>query len=402
MRPVVAPLIFGIALALGCNGATTSGGAKRKADAAEEPEPEPEPEPTPKPDAAVAPPADGAAAAPDVAIITADAPVVVAPTAPGPDKIVTAFSGTPVYFVGSMDNKRIVDVPVEFPEASLLYKTVTLKLALRCPAAGCDFWDRRAFLGVVRKVGDKESVTEILRFMTPYRVGASWTLDVTGLRPLLSGPVTLRVFIDTWVGPGNAQGSGWLVDASFELVGGMPARRPIAVIPLWDETKFDYGDPAKPVSAAVIDRSITLPAEAGQVELRSFITGHGQGNRDNCAEFCRRMHYFSVDGARIERLLWRDDCATTAVKGQAGSFQYPRAGWCPGADVQPWVADVSAMAQAGKPITVHYEVQAYENTCRPDSPMCAGCALRTGCAYDNGNHTNPFYVLSAALIVYAH
>jgi hypothetical protein len=33
--------------------------------------------------------------------------------------------------------------------------------------------------------------------------------------------------------------------------------------------------------------------------------------------------------------------------------------------------------------------------------MCAGCALRTGCAYDNGNHTNPFYVLSAALIVYA-
>jgi hypothetical protein len=208
------------------------------------------------------------------------------------------------------------------------------------------------------------------------------------------------VFIDTWVGPGHAQGSGWLVDASFEMVGGMPQRLPIAVIPLWDETKFEYGDPAKPVSAAVATRLITLPAGAGQVELRSFITGHGQGNRDNCAEFCRRMHAFTVDGKRVERLLWRDDCATTAVKGQAGTWMYPRAGWCPGAEVLPWVADVSAMAEAGKPITVGYEVQAYENTCRPDSPMCAGCALRTPCAYDNGNHTAPFYVLSAALIVY--
>jgi hypothetical protein len=301
-----------------------------------------------------------------------------------------------------MDNKRIVDLPVQFPEASLQYKSVTLKLALRCPApGGCDFWDRRAFLGVVRKVGDKDSVTEIMRFMTPYRVAATWTADVTGLRPLLSGAVTMRVFIDTWVGPGHAQGAGWLVDASFEMVGGVPERRPIAVIPVWHETKFEYGDPAKPVSAAVASRSITLPEGAGQVELRSFITGHGQGNKDNCAEFCQRLHGFSVGGMPVEKLIWRADCATTAVKGQAGTWMYPRAGWCPGADVRPWVADVSAMAQAGRPITVSYEVQAYENSCRPDSPMCGGCALRTGCAYDNGNHTAPFYVMSAALIVYA-
>jgi hypothetical protein len=254
---------------------------------------------------------------------------------------------------------------------------------------------------VVRKTGDKESVTEILRFMTPYRVGAGWTVDVTALRPLLAGAVTLRVFIDTWVGPGNAQGAGWLVDASFEFVGGTPARLPIAVIPLWDETKVDYGDPAKPVGGSMPVRSVTIPAGAGAVELRSFITGHGQGNLDNCAEFCRRTHGFTVGGARVEKLIWRDDCAMTNVPGQQGTWKNPRAGWCPGADVLPWISDVSAMAPAGKAVTVSYEVQAYDNSCRPDAPTCGGCALRTGCAYDDGAHTAPFYDVSAALIVYA-
>ena len=45
-------------------------------------------------------------------------------------------------------------------------------------------------------------------------------------------------------------------------------------------------------------------------------------------------------------------------------------------------ADVSAMAQAGRPITVGYEVQPYDNTCRPDSPQCGGCALRTTARLD--------------------
>jgi hypothetical protein len=396
MRRLAAPLV--LMVALGCNGSAGSV-AHPKLDAADEPEPDAEL--PPEPDAETSPPPqDAAPLPPDVPPVTVDAPVVVPPAGAGPDTTVMAFSGTPVYFASGMDNKRIVDATVKFPGAALLYKTVTLKLGLRCPTGGCDFWDRRAYLGVVNKVGDKETVTEILRFMTPYRLAATWTADVTALRPLLSGAVTLRVFIDTWVGPGNAQGSGWLVDASFEMVGGMPARLPIAVIPLWDETKFDYGDPAKPVGAAVVSRSISLPAGAGAVELRSFITGHGQGNLDNCAEFCRRTHAFSVDGNRIERMVWRDDCATTAIPNQGGNWKPSRAGWCPGAQVLPWVADVSAMAQAGKPITVSYEVQPYDNSCRPDSPRCGGCALGTGCAYDNGAHTAPFFVLSAALIVY--
>jgi hypothetical protein len=206
------------------------------------------------------------------------------------------------------------------------------------------------------------------------------------------------VFIDTWVGPGHPQGAGWLVDASFSMKGGRPARLPIAVIPLWDQLKVDYGDPLKPVAAAVPDRTVTLPAGATAVEIRSFVTGHGQGNLDNCAEFCTRTHTFNVGGMDVSRAIWRNDCAQTAVPGQRGNFRPGRAGWCPGADVLPWVADVTPAA-AGT-LTVSYGVTPYENSCRPDAPTCAGCALRTTCAFDNGAHTAPLYVLSAALVVY--
>lgn len=319
---------------------------------------------------------------------------------PGPSMTVTAFQGTYVYFTPT-DNKRIIDAPVTFPEMPATFQQIMLNLALRCPpAGGCDFWDRRAFIGIVNGSGDGATVTEIARFMTPYRVSASWTLDVTALRPLLSGTITMRVFIDTWVGPMNAQGGGWLVDASFDMKGGVPAKEPLAVIRLWDETAVDYGDPAKPTTGAAPDRMITIPPEATSVELRSFITGHGQGNAENCAEFCGKSHTFTVGGMPVQRLVWRTDCATTAVRGQAGTYQYPRAGWCPGAMVAPWVADVTAAAQPGAQIPIAYSIAAYENTCRPDAPMCSGCTLGGTCAYDGGGHTAPFFDLSAVLIAY--
>jgi peptide-N-glycosidase F-like protein len=185
------------------------------------------------------------------------------------------------------------------------------------------------------------------------------------------------------------------------MKGGRPARLPIAVLPLWDQLKFDYGDPAKPVAAAVPDRTITLPAGTTALEIRSFVTGHGQGNLNNCAEFCTRTHTFKVGAMEVSRDVWRNDCAQTGVPGQRGNFRSGRAGWCPGADVLPWVADVtSAMPAGAGSITVSYAVTPYENSCRPDSPMCGGCALGTGCAFDNGAHTAPVYVLSAAVIAY--
>jgi len=69
----------------------------------------------------------------------------------------------------------------------------------------------------------------------------------------------------------------------------------------------------------------------------------------------------------------------------------------PGAEVRPWIEDVSAALPAGATTQVRYDVEAYENT---DAPVCTGCSLGTGCEYDGGNHTTPVYELSAALTLF--
>lgn len=317
----------------------------------------------------------------------------------GEDTSITAFDQAHVYF--GAENMRQIDVALSFPPAELAYESITLEITLGCPNGLCDWWDRKGFIGIVEDPGsEQERILEVARFMTPYRVGAQHVIDVSELRPLLAGDVTLRVFIDTWVGPGHQNGDGWLVTARFDFVGGAPERVPIAVLPIWDLRTVEYGDPNLPISDSVPEASIEIPSEADAVSLRSIITGHGQGNLDNCAEFCPRSHGFMIAGQPFVREIWRDNCAETPVEGQQGTWQYPRAGWCPGAEVIPWIEDVSAALTPGESVSVIYDVQAYENSCRPDAPECTGCALGTSCEYDGGNHTPPIYDLSAMLIAY--
>jgi hypothetical protein len=317
---------------------------------------------------------------------------------PGEDTVVTAFEAEHIFFTGE-ENKRQVDVDVLFPEDGA-YESIRLDLSLGCPNDNCDHWDRAGFLGIVNDGGtEEESVTEIARFMTPYGVGVDWQIDVTELRPLLAGSVTLRVFIDTWVGPGHQQGDGWLVDAAFDMTGGVPEPLPLAVVPLWNMRDFEYGNPDAPIEVAVPPVDVALPEETTAVSLRVLVTGHGQGNAENCAEFCPKNHGFQVDDEPVFRMIWRDDCDRTPVEGQQGTWTLSRAGWCPGAEVVPWIEDVTAFVE-GEEVTLVYGVEPYENTCRPDAPVCEGCTLGTGCEYDGGNHTMPIYRFSAALVAY--
>jgi hypothetical protein len=316
---------------------------------------------------------------------------------PGIDTTVTPFDATHFYFAGD-DNRRVLDADATFP-AEGLYQTITLHLSLDCPAGGCEF----ASIGVVTATGqngEPDTELEIARFITPYKLAGAWDIDVTDLRPLFAGTIKLRGYIDTWVGPGSPYGDGWLLTASFEMIGGVPDRRPVAVVPVWNRTYVVYGDPAKPIAAQLPSAEITLPSGASSFALRSLVTGHGQGNASNCAEFCQRDHTLTAGATAHTELLWRDDCETTAVPNQQGTWKYARAGWCPGADVRPWVIDVTADLAGGATASFGYDAEAYENTCRPDAAQCAGCTLGTGCEYDGGSHTEPNYQVSTVLIGY--
>jgi hypothetical protein len=168
-------------------------------------------------------------------------------------------------------------------------------------------------------------------------------------------------------------------------------------VPL-DWHDFPIGDPSQPVSASLPPQPIVLPSGATRAAVRVFVTGHGQGNLDNCGEFCAQDHHLLVDGAEAAtQTIWRDDCDQNPVSNQHGSWMYARANWCPGADVKPWRIDLGARPQA---ITLSYTTQDYVNTCSPTNCSTGTCALRTGCDYDGGNHTPPIYAFSAIAIGY--
>ncbi|MGH1342816.1 MAG: peptide-N-glycosidase F-related protein [Nannocystales bacterium] len=322
---------------------------------------------------------------------------------PGENALIPVFEGAHIFWLGwdEGQNQRELDFEVELPEPGFTYESVTLTLRLSCPDGLCDWWDRKGSIGLVAEPGREEPpVWELARFVTPYRVGGTWTLDVTALQTLLTGQQTLRLYIDTWVGPGHANGDGWIVDAQLEYTGGVPDLVPTRVIPLWPRQQLTLGDPLNPLPDQLAAAPLEVPPEAAKVELWSVITGHGQGNLDNCAEFCQLAHGFLIADAPVQRTIWRDDCDQNPVSGQQGTWTLPRAGWCPGDMVQPWVEDITAHATAGTSVEVVYDVTGYENTCRPDAPVCMGCALGTGCEYDGGNHTPPEVQVSSAVIIY--
>ena len=314
----------------------------------------------------------------------------------GVDETRALFDGTWVYF--NPDDRRQIDQDVDLPEDMYQDREIRLTFALRCPQGGCDPWDRHGHISILADVNGERRELELMRFVTPYGRDMTFDIDVTDLRPLLTGHVTARVFIDTWVGPGNnPSGPGWLVDAHLNFKGGTPPHDVLAVRPLWSPGGVVYGDPGRSPKREV---TFDLPKGARGAQMFTIITGHGQGNHQNCAEFCDKNHTLRVGDREFHRVIWRDDCATTAVPNQGGNWKPSRAGWCPGAGVYPWVEDVSAGVTAGaSTLTVSWTPEDFTNTCRPGANPCADCVFNTSCNYDTGNHTEPYYQLSGMIVI---
>jgi hypothetical protein len=198
------------------------------------------------------------------------------------------------------------------------------------------------------------------------------------------------------VGPGHPGGHGWLVDASIEFTPGTLAQRPAYVLPVLSTEDVVYGNPEQ----ATQRPGVLLPLVGFKsAKIVTSITGHGQGNAQNCAEFCSKVHSLKVGERVFSRRVWRDNCASTVDPNQKGNYFYPRAGWCPGDKVEPWVEDITS-ALLGESVSFTYDVEAYENTCRPGAVPCQGCVLGTGCDFDGGRHTEPRYYVSSYVVYY--
>ncbi|MEM9917490.1 MAG: LamG-like jellyroll fold domain-containing protein [Bacteroidota bacterium] len=273
---------------------------------------------------------------------------------------------------GGAGQAKFIDVLL--PEDMDQFEKILLHIEVSCPSGGCDPWDQPANISVIR--GEEEF--EIARFITPYRKACGpWTVDVTDFKTYLSGPVKFKNFIQVW-GP-----SGWLLTTNLELIGGdnpLPFQK---LTPLWTTNYQVYGDPA--VSYDLPAQDIDRASNTEAAHMRMTITGHGQGNTDNAAEFSVRTHTVNLNGQVIaDHRLWKSDCNQNPCDNQSGTWEFARAGWCPGEAVNPFILDLTADLAVGGTTTLDYVLEDYTNL------------LNTG--YNDGNHTEPHYRIWSYLV----
>ncbi len=290
-----------------------------------------------------------------------------------------------------------------FPAPNIEYNEIYMVYRLDCPSApgDCDPWDRTARLFVQRDLTDStyEDI-EIARVITPYDITGGggpghcdWTFDMMDYQSILRGEVTLHSFVDTWVG-GN---QGWLVTCTFYFVENPMPLRAMAVEQLWNFGGLVYGDPADPIENHLDLSFVPIPPQAEFATVRIWTTGHGQGNTHNAAEFSQKTHGVWIGLDQYEHLLWRNDCSVNPCSPQGGTWQFSRAGWCPGSRVYPW--DIPFIeVTPGETIDIWPTMETYENLCRPNNPECVSGVTCTDCNFNSTGHTQPVYITSGQVI----
>jgi hypothetical protein len=192
---------------------------------------------------------------------------------------------------------------------------------------------------------------EIARWITTYGREGRWVSDQTQMLPLLKKGGKHRFHYS----PGNA----YFTNLSFRFYNADKVGRPTQLVPLFGGGSFNpsYNAKYEPLT-------VEIPADTKRVEVFAYITGHGWGaEKENCAEFCNHTHHFTVgDKEYMHEQPWVGNnygCAAQVPMGtvpnQYGTWTLGRAGWCPGLDVKPFVADVTESITPGESVTVTYK-----------------------------------------------
>ena len=211
--------------------------------------------------------------------------------------------------------------------------------------ANCPDWDTTTRMTICSAEDPAECGTEIGRWITTYKREGRWVVDATpALAHMQEGGA--RSF--NVGGPGGNQ---YTVSLRFGN-SGENAGRPSEAIPLWTGGSFNetYNANHEPIT-------FTVPEDVVKVELFAIISGHGWGIEEaNCAEFCNHVHHWSVgemewvkdhlDDLQSPGCMGKTDQGV--VPTQYGTWPLGRAGWCPGWEVKPFIADVTKAISPGE------------------------------------------------------
>ncbi len=191
---------------------------------------------------------------------------------------------------------------------------------------------------------------EIGRFITPYGIGLDlgpkgfkWIVDMTDYAPLLRNNVTLSA--------GNQQE---LIDMTFVMIKGTPPRNVVQIDQLWYDRGAQFPNILTGTSLPPVN--INLQPLAKTFKLKSVASGHDFSNETNCAEFCIREHFISINN--VERFKWDlwKECGDNPVYPQGGTWPIDRAGWCPGAPVDVYEFNATPFI-SGTNVTLDYGVK---------------------------------------------
>lgn len=313
--------------------------------------------------------------------------------------------------IGFAENGRVILKRIRIPEMSGYVAQLTIKLR----SAG-DPWDKagscfivpvdgltidavlrgNAFPEAVNDLtkelpgvvpsGEYMPAVELMRFMTPFGVGAfsdneknpppafvdgwaehvEWKRDITAVLAASSREVLIGIWIDTWTA------KGYIVDAWIDFspavqrkTKGITHIQPL-LNTVFYSTKQKYPDI---FAHSAVEAEAHIPDNAKNIRLVYTATGHGGHSYGD--EFVQKKHIISLDGKEFFSFIpWRTDCATfrrynpssgvwlvkqnmryykdgkavtEEVQVPLASSDMSRSNWCPGSQVEPEVIALNAI-----------------------------------------------------------
>lgn len=256
------------------------------------------------------------------------------------------------------------------------FDTIVATLTVTCPPGGCGPWDRVASIDLQ---GHDGKWFEIIRYITPYGVPCSHSINLADYMSLLQGKVTFRANCATL-------DNGFQYALSFTFKDGAPPHKYSRVEQVWKNI-YPFGDYAnlQPVPAFAIN----YPNLTVESKLKLVSTGHGWGNLNtgNAAEFYNATHSLWVNGSNTYSQQNWTTCNPNpdACQPQNGTWTYNRAGWCPGSIARYFDYDFTPFISSN-PVNLEYKFfSGYVDLCHPNHPNCVTGVTCSDC----GDGFNP-------------
>ncbi len=287
-------------------------------------------------------------------------------------------------------NPAVVTQTAEATLPSFLgaYDQVIATLEVTCPTGGCGEWDRVASVDAKSHEGEW---FEIIRYITPYGVPCSHTIDLTDYISLFSGKVSFRFNCATL-------DNGFVYKLKLNYRAGNPQYLYSSIQQIWKDA-YPFGDYAN--LQPVPDQIFQFPSNTVASKLKLVSTGHGWGNLNtgNAAEFYNATHHIWVNGVQTFTQVNWSTCNPNpdGCQPQNGTWFYNRAGWCPGS-IAPWFDYNMSPYISGGDVTLKYVFyEQYVDLCHPNHP---NCVTGVTCA-DCNDGFNPYLEVACNLVMFS-